>query len=123
MQQFEVYISALGWTPDGFMPASGEISLLKPDDVNSVDMINPSIKLTLQNIAGFTVTVRRRKLYLANSTTLDELYDYHTSNRATRQSRYDAATLNPGHTSSSEEDHGVPAFTVPKFLDDSLEEK
>ena len=126
VQQFGVYFSALGWKTEDFMTASAGTSLPKPDDlvtdVSSVGMISPAVRLTLQNIAQFTATVRRRKLFLAKSTTFDELHDYHASNRATHLRKYDAAALGLGRKqSSSGGDHKVPAFTVPKFVGDSLE--
>ena len=107
------------------MTASAGTSLPKPDelvtDVSSVGMISPAVRLTLQNIAQFTATVRRRKLYLSKSTTFDELHDYHASNRASHQRINDAAALGQGHKASFAGDHKVPAFTVPKFVGDSLE--
>lgn len=98
------------------MTASAGTSLPMPDDlgtgINPVGMIKPAIKLTLQNIAQFTVTVIRRKLYLAKLKTFDELHDYHVSNCVTHQHRYDTAALGPGHKFFSGEDHEVPIFTV-----------
>ena len=66
------------------MTATVETSLPMPDDLvldgNTVGMISPATKLTLQRIVQFNATVRWRKLYLAKSTTFDDILDYHTSN-------------------------------------------
>ena len=105
------------------MTASAGTSLLMTDDlipdVDAVRMISPAIKLTLQHIAQFTATVRRKKLYLSKSTTLNELLDYHANNRISNQRIYDASTLGQRHTTLGG-DQKVPAFSVPKFVRNSL---
>ena len=97
VQQFGIYFSALGWKTENHVTATAGSSLPVPNCIvkndTTVGMISPAIKLTLQNIAQFTATVRRRKLYLSKSTTFDELHDFHASNRASHQRKYDAAAL------------------------------
>lgn len=97
VQQFEVYILAFEWKMENVMTAPAGTSLLTTaklvSDVNSVGMISPAIKLTKQNIAQFTVTVRRRKLYLAMPTTFDELHDYRARNPVSNQLRCDAVSM------------------------------
>ena len=83
-------------------------------------MISPAIQLTLERIAQFTVTVRRRKLYLSKSKTFDKLLDYHTINRKSNPRKYDAAALGQGHTPTGF-DQKVPALSVSKFAGNSLE--
>ena len=106
------------------MTASAGTTLPMPDnlipDEDTVGMIIPAIKLTLQHIAQFTATVKRRNLYLSKSTTFNEQLDYHASNRISHQQIYDAAALGQGQTPSGG-DQKVPAFSVPKFVGDSLE--
>jgi len=125
VQQFGVYFSKLGWDSEDHVSATAGTNLPLPStmvmDIDTVGMINPAIRLTLQNIAQFIATVRKRKLYLSKSTTFDELHDYHASNRASHQRINDAAALGQGHKASFAGDHKVPAFTVPKFVGDSLE--
>ena len=88
-------------------------------DENIVGMISPEVQLTLELIAQFTVTVRRRKLCLSKSTTFDEFLDYHTSNRKPNQRKYDTAAFGQEHTPAGF-DQKVPTFLVPKFAGDSL---
>ena len=101
VQQFSIYFEALGWKTEDYTIASGETSLLIPDnlipDIDAVGMISPAIKLTLQRIAQFTVTVRRQKLYLSKSTTLNELLNYYARNDISNQGIYDSAALGQGH--------------------------
>ena len=124
VQQFGVYFSALGWKTEDFMTAAEETSLPMPDhlilDGNTVGIISPTIKLTLQIISHFTAKVRRRKLYLAKSTMFDELLDYYARNCVSHQRMYDAAALRQRKPPSGG-DHKVPAFSVTKFVGDSLE--
>ena len=89
-------------------------------DVNDVGMISPAIKLTLQRIAQLIAMVRRCKIYLAKSTTFYELLNYHASNCILHQHIYDNAALGKGQTPSGG-DHKVPAFSVSKFVGNSLE--
>ena len=125
VQQFGVYFSKLGWDTEDHVSATAGTNLPIPTsmvkDMDTVGMINPAIRLTLQNIAQFVATVRKQKLYLSKSTAFDELHDYHASSRASHQRINDAAALGQGHKSSFAGDHKVPAFTVPKFVGDSLE--
>ena len=106
------------------MTVSVGISLPMPDDlipdVNTMYMISPSIKLTLQRIAQFTAMARRRIFYLAKSTTLNKLLDYHASNCISHHCIYDATAPGQGKTPSGG-DQKIPAFSVPKFVSDSLE--
>ena len=89
-------------------------------DANTVGMISPAIKLTLQRISQFTATVRRRKFYLAKLTTFNELLDYYASNCITHQRIYDTAALRQGQN-PSRGDQKLPAFSEPKFVINSLE--
>ena len=88
-------------------------------DENAVGMTSPSIKLTIERIAQFVVTVRRQKLYLSKSTILDELLDWHASNRHTYQVKYDAAALSQ-EQSPAGFDQNVLAFSIPKFIGDRI---
>ena len=64
--------------------------------------------------------MRRQKLYLSRSTTLNELLDYHASSRKPNHRIYNAAALGQGHSPSGG-NHKVPAFLVSKFVGHSLE--
>ena len=63
VQQFGTYFSALGWDTEDHVSATSGTNLPIPNcmvkDADAVGMINPAIRLTLQNIAQFITMVRR----------------------------------------------------------------
>ena len=89
-------------------------------DELAVGMISPVIKLTIERIDHFVVTVRRRKLYLRKNTTLDELLDYYARNFHTYQHKYDIAALSQENHRTGL-DQKVPVLSVPNFVGDSLD--
>ena len=97
VQQFGISFEALGWKTEDYITASAGTCLQILDDLvpdeNVVGMISPSVILTLERIAQYTETVRRRKLYLSKSTTFDKIFYYRASNRKSNQCKYDAADL------------------------------
>ena len=124
-QQFGTYFGKLGWLEEETMSSAAGQTLPKPQildiAIGSVGLISPAVRLVLQNIATYTATVRKRKLYLSKSIQFDELESYHFSNCYAHQRRYDAAALGNGQTPSGGSDQKIPAFTVPKFDGSTLE--
>ena len=119
-QQMTTYLKELGVENDDMLAFMSEETFPSPTSMGlDLKKLTTPVLRMLHSIAGMTVIVRQKSLYLTPTLTYNGLANF--AARSPHPARYDACGSGGGKSGvNNSSDVKIPSFSVPKFEGDTL---